>query len=490
VAELFGGDIAEGDDEDEEEGGAAEEGARVGMKDEEEDDDDEDVVPAWVDEDDAGLELSLQPRKLRKLRTAEEASAGEALVSGEEYQRRLRTQLKKVKQRARGLAGARWASLRRAEAAASASRSPSSSSSSSTAAAEAVLLRSTSTKLALGARKDAALRPAHIVVSRVPDANTQSPARSGTVSSVAWNPRHNSLLAVASLEGRCVSLFAIDGKLNAHVATADTPDLPVCETAWTVDGAEAIVVGARPHFYVVDAHTGRVTRVDRIVGRDERAYPHVAVSPDGKLLALYGDANGARGHEALLLNAATKQLVATVRNPGRIRAATFTHDGARLLATGTGGEVLDWDMRTMRCLRRWADEGAVNCTAIAASPGGSFFAVGSDTGVVNIYTGESVKAAAPTAPKPLKAIMNITIPVDHAVFNHDGQLLAISAHEKKDVLKLVHLPSCTVYANWPLPTTPLHHVESVAFSPNSGMLAIGNKRGKALLYRLCHWHTI
>ena len=47
----------------------------------------------------------------------------------------------------------------------------------------------------------------------------------------------------------------------------------------------------------------------------------------------------------------------------------------------------------------------------------------------------------------------------------------------------VHLPSLTVFSNWPTSRTPLRYVHTFDFSPNSGYLSIGNDRGKALLFR-------
>lgn len=45
----------------------------------------------------------------------------------------------------------------------------------------------------------------------------------------------------------------------------------------------------------------------------------------------------------------------------------------------------------------------------------------------------------------------------------------------------------STFSNWPTDRTPLGYVASAAFSPHSGYLAIGNDKGKALLYRLNHY---
>ena len=69
-------------------------------------------------------------------------------------------------------------------------------------------------------------------------------------------------------------------------------------------------------------------------------------------------------------------------------------------------------------------------------------------------------------------------------FNHDAQLLAIASRNKKDALRMVHLPSLHTYANWPTAGTPLGHVTSVDFSAQSQYVAVGNSRGRVLLYAL------
>jgi U3 small nucleolar RNA-associated protein 18 len=85
--------------------------------------------------------------------------------------------------------------------------------------------------------------------------------------------------------------------------------------------------------------------------------------------------------------------------------------------------------------------------------------------------------------------MNLTTSADALTFNGDGQMLAMSSRLKRDALRLVHLPSCTVFSNWPSSKTPLHYVWCTAFSPTGGYLAVGNARGKALLYRIHAYGT-
>ena len=44
-----------------------------------------------------------------------------------------------------------------------------------------------------------------------------------------------------------------------------------------------------------------------------------------------------------------------------------------------------------------------------------------------------------------------------------------------------------MFKNWPTSKTPLGYVWDVDFSPGGGYLAVGNDKGKCLLYRLDHY---
>lgn len=84
--------------------------------------------------------------------------------------------------------------------------------------------------------------------------------------------------------------------------------------------------------------------------------------------------------------------------------------------------------------------------------------------------------------------MNLTTPIVGVQFNPDGQMLAFWASDKKNALRLVHLPSGTVFSNWPREDLPLKRVWTVAFSPNRTLLSVGNVRGDALLFKLHHFY--
>ena len=90
----------------------------------------------------------------------------------------------------------------------------------------------------------------------------------------------------------------------------------------------------------------------------------------------------------------------------------------------------------------------------------------------------------PDRPKPVRAFDQLVTPTSHLEFSMDGQVLCLASRWNRDALRLVHLPSCTVYSNWPTAATPLGRVSSVAWSPGGEFLAVGNEQGKIRLWEI------
>lgn len=169
---------------------------------------------------------------------------------------------------------------------------------------------------------------------------------------------------------------------------------------------------------------------------------------------------------------------------GNVRGLSFTGDGKELVSSGGDSEVYHWDLRTRRCIHRGPDKGCVKSTALDVSPDSRLFATGSGMGVVSLYNRENFLGG---VRKPVRAFMNLTTSVDNLKFSADSQILAMSSRMQKDALRLIHVPSNTVFSNWPTPKTPLQYVHSMAFSPGGGYFAAGNAAGRVLLYRLHHY---
>merc|ERR1712086_646589 len=151
-----------------------------------------------------------------------------------------------------------------------------------------------------------------------------------------------------------------------------------------------------------------------------------------------------------------------------------------------------------RCIERFSNNDGTITSSLAASSSSSttnlLLAVGAESGVVNLYDHKknnktnNKKRSSSSSSSLLKSIMNLHTSVDQLQFNDDGQILAFSSQREQHGLKLLHVPTRTVFSNWPTAYTPLGYVWSMKFSPRSKFLAIGNDKGKCLLYKINHYH--
>ena len=437
-------------------------------------------LPAWEDADDARAEVDLAGRaKLRKLRVAPE----ETTVDGGEFQKRLRARHARLHPRTE------WAALPAAEAgAAEASGLP----------AEAEAVRERERRIPGG----------RLEVLRLEDANVAEPSNA-VVRAVDFHPSGR-LLLTGGMDKK-LRVFQVDGAKNPRAFGVFFEDMPILGAAFARGGDLAIAAGRRPFFYSVDVAAQRAERVNGLLFRQERSLESFAVSPPGAagppLVAFLG-----RDGTVPLVSLRDHVWLHDLKMPGEVRAAAFSPCGTYLVTHGLQGVVYRWDLRTRRCVDKCVDSGCLKGTALACAPGGGF-AAGQDSGVVNYYGGWSGpgraaarrtvfggdgRAVATTAPlaglpqapaarAPTAEFMSLTTKADALAFNHDGDLLAMASSLKRNSMRVAHVPSGTVYANWPTSKTPLHYVHCLAFSPSSDMLAVGNARGKCLLYRLKHY---
>ena len=244
------------------------------------------------------------------------------------------------------------------------------------------------------------------------------------------------------------------------------------------------------------------------------------LSPDGKFMALLGSAKKGGG-VINVLSASTLQWVAQVRVESRGGVAEFCwwRDGKGLCIVGKSGEVTEWSVNTQSVVARWQDEGAVGTTTLtlgghhefAKSPIGTdrWVVIGSSSGIVNIYDRRAWLADSttssdllPTNPKPTRVLDHLTTPISHLHIDPTGQILAMASRWKRDALRLVHLPTCTVFRNWPTGETPLGRISAVSWcdggvvgKKTSGrvegeeadvlaLLAVGNEKGAVRVWEV------
>ena len=120
-------------------------------------------------------------------------------------------------------------------------------------------------------------------------------------------------------------------------------------------------------------------------------------------------------------------------------------------------------------------------TSIAISRNNQYLSSGSDSGVVNIYKRKSCWSSA--NPTPEKIVLNLVTPISSLKFNPTSEILAMASEVKENAVKLLHLPSMTVFSNFPAMNFNVMRPNCMDFSLNGGYFTIGNNRGAANLYR-------
>lgn len=328
---------------------------------------------------------------------------------------------------------------------------------------------STSTSLPRGILKMKNCRPV----------NAERPT-TAKISSVQFHP--GAQVVMVSGVDNAISLFQVDGKTNPKIQSIYLEKFPIFKACFSANGEEVLATSMHSKvLYVYDMLAGKLIPVHQVRGLKEKIVKRFEVSPDGSFLLISGIAGFSH-----LLSMKTKELIGSMKINGRISASTFSSDSKKIYTSSGSGEVYVWDVNSRKCINRFLDEGSLYGLSIATSKNGQYVACGSKSGVVNIYSQDSCLQQ--TNPKPIKAIMNLVTGATSLAFNPTTEILAVASRKMKEAVRLVHLPSCTVFSNFPVfKKSVVSRVQTMDFSPRSGYFALGNEQGKALMYRLHHY---
>lgn len=351
------------------------------------------------------------------------------------------------------------------------------------------LLQTTGTMLGqTNNSKTKIISPGKIDITRVVDGNIQDPSNDA-ITTVKFHSNSN-LLMVGSMD-KYLKFFNIDGDKNTRQLTVKFNDMSILAAAFLGPSAQVVVSGRKPYYYSYDTVNGTVLKVPGLHGKHIKSYENLTVSPEGSKIAF-----GGSGGYVYVCDGRLKTMMMELKMNSGVRALTFI-DEMTLVTSGVDADVYVWDLRKNgRCCKRFThDDGTCtsNLSACRSSSSSHYLAVGAESGVVSIFN-SSFSAANMSGdrspPAALKSVMNLTTKVDGMTFHPSGQILAISSEQKTDQLKLVHLPTCTVFSNWPTSKTPVRKVKCMEFSNNGEYFAVGNSRGKVLLYRVNKFSSV
>lgn len=253
-------------------------------------------------------------------------------------------------------------------------------------------------------------------------------------------------------------------------------DLPV-ECAKYCD-QKIYVSGEKPFFYVYDLIKEDVHRVPFIQGYNRQPLGQMKISPDQKFAFFLGN-NG----KLMQVSTQSQKLICDYKMNSNSNGLCFI-DEYTVACGGNEGDIYLWDLKMRSCIHRFPDEGTVKITCMESKD--HFLAVGSNSGVVNLYDMNKEDFRS-NEPKPIKSVMNLTTDVTGVAFNGNCEILAMYSKWKRDAFKLLHVPSLTVFSNWPSFRDRIKYPMACCFNSTNELLSIGNDEGISLLYKLNHY---
>ncbi|KAK9449497.1 WD40-repeat-containing domain protein [Limtongia smithiae] len=439
------------------------------------------LVTAWDDSDDERLSISLATTdRLRKLRSTET----DDVVDGREYVSRLRAQFQRLYPEPEW-ASVKTLSLRTSkedvdELSSSEDEAEDDKERALTANPMGVLLQSAASYTSK--TKAMLLQPTLLDISRLRDANQQAPSQSA-IQTLAF---HSSLsLLLSAGYDRTIRIYNIDGKTNALATSLHIKSSPFQTAAFHPDGKRVFAGGRRRNFYIWDLESGGVDKISRMYGHEghQRSMERFKLSPCGRFIGLIGS-----GGWVNVLDANSAQWIggAKIEGGGGVADFVWSTDGSRITIANSAGEIREWSIAERRFVSRWSDiAGGVGVTSLAAAPDDKYIALGSQSGVVNVY--DMTSRGEDAQPALLSSLEQLVTPISSLEFSHDGQLLGMASRAKKDAFRFAHVASGTVFKNWPTSGTPLGRVTAQAFSCGSEMFVTGNEAGKVRLFKLNYY---
>ncbi|TIA85200.1 hypothetical protein E3P99_04050 [Wallemia hederae] len=409
---------------------------------------------AWADDDD-DVEISLADNaKLRKLRKEE----GEDVVGGDELESRLREKFKSINPTPAWAAQAKDKRKRK-------QREQDSDADSDDSDADDLL---NSTGIGALTNRKTRLRAGELKVERLKDVVQTDEVK---IVCVQFHQIINNLLLVAQSDRR-LKVYNVEGSKSTLVQQIHLKDLPITTAAFNPTKPSIFIGGPRPFAYIFHLDTGAV---HRFKNPDDNVTAHAKFNADGSMIAM----KGKRGSVELL-----KWSNAACVPSGRVKMNKPIADIAwgrdsTLHTISDTAEISTWDASKRRCIRTWKDQDNFAPTRMSVSRDGAFISIGYKSGIVNVYDSTTLKL--------VKSLGNLTLSIDKLVFNSDSQLLASTSAERNDQLRLIHIPSFTVFQNWPTANTPLGKIQAIDFSTDGRWIVIGNQKGKLLLYHIRHY---
>lgn len=323
---------------------------------------------------------------------------------------------------------------------------------------------------AAATQENTILKAGNIEITRLPDL---LPKAKSTIRAL----RFHTFLPLALTAGYDKTLRIHEVKSGKLRSSVHLENFPVEDAAFTSHGTQITAIGPCKSIVEYDLASGHVELIKGVNGRRfDRKYTALTVGhiDQREVVAMAAVGTGT----ILVCDSMTKQLIRSVKMNGIATSVAFHSNEPILVTADRDGFVYEWDLVTGRCMNSMQDHSLLSVSALAT--GHETIAAGSRTGYVNLYSLESRSLLE----NPIRSYKNLTTAATAIKYHPSRSLLCIASKWKRNALRLIHLPSKSVFDNWPTYKTPLLSPTAVDFSGCGKYLGIGNETGQTLLYQL------
>jgi RNA polymerase sigma factor (sigma-70 family) len=277
----------------------------------------------------------------------------------------------------------------------------------------------------------------------------------GSRISVAFSP-DGKYLATGGQDNRIRLWHVATGKPALSIAAHRAP-AGVSRLAFFPDG-KTLASGSWAGDGTVKLWDVATGKESRLVGQDKGGIGFLAVSPNGKLLA-WG--NGGKIH---IHYAVADKEAACLSIRSAVDSVAFSPDGATLASANGDGTVRLWELATSKAIRDFParQSTATGSQAVAFSPDGKTLAsAGREVTLWEVATGKEQAKLGESGEG-----------VFYIAFSPNGRWLAAATYK---ALRLWNVATGKEARHWD------EHVRSVAFSPDSKLLAFGSDGGATIV---------
>lgn len=325
-----------------------------------------------------------------------------------------------------------------------------------------------------------------IDIQKLADVTKHTKSRA-VVQSVCFHPVQPLVLTCGY--DKTLRIYHIDGQHNKvvsslYIQSSNSTKSPFTEARFHSDNKRVIAGLKRPYFFTWDLETGVVEKTNRLFNEEARknqpTFERFVISASGQYIAF----RGVNGYVNILNAYSMHFLTSAIIGDGEVADMSWKYDN--LVIASKHGHVYEFNVAENRFMQHWHDPALVNVTSVAESS--RWIALGTQSGVVSVYRRPATETENSVSKINASAtIENLVTSVNTLEFSPDAQVLLVASSVLRDALRLVHVPSFSVFKNWPTSSTPLGHVSCAAFSPRTRYIAAGNEGGNVRLWSLNHY---